>query len=188
MAEPAPPAWFEDLLQRYHRPLTAFARGLVGDVQQAQDVAQEVFVAAWRASQQQTSPFGTQIDGPGAHRWLFRVAYRRAISVRRHNGVLAWESMEQLTASAGEELTSAGAFEERIAEDDALSAALATLTPLDAACVLLHVVQGFTAAEVAQILDVSPEAAKKRIWRATERLRIAYFAQEGAPMGRQVRL
>ncbi len=52
------------------------------------------------------------------------------------------------------------------------------MAPQDAACLLLSVVQGFTAAEIAQIIDIAPEAAKKRITRAKQRLRAAYFAQE----------
>ena len=55
------------------------------------------------------------------------------------------------------------------------------------ACVLLHVVHGFTAAVVARIIEINPVATKKRLWRAIERLRIAYFACERAVVGEQER-
>lgn len=190
MGEPAQPEWFEPLLQGYYRRLIAFARGLLGDVQQADDVVQEVFVAAWRAAQQRTPPFVTPLDEIGAHRWLFQVAYRRAVSVRRHNSVIAWESLDELDepdAPLTAMSTPVAAFEDRIVERDALTTALARLSPVDAACVLLHVVHGFTAPEVAQIMEIGPEAAKKRLWRATERLRAAYLAPEAHAAGERVR-
>lgn len=189
MAGQAQPEWFEPLLQSYHRRLVAFVHALLGDSQQALDVVQEVFVAAWRAAQQATPPFGTALDEAGAHRWLFRVAYRRAISARRHTSVIRWESLDELdehVPRAADEQAGVS-FEERIAEGDALSAALARLSALDAACVLLHVVHGLSIAEVAQIIEASPEAAKKRVWRATERLRTAYFAPEPRLARKQVR-
>lgn len=193
MAGSDQPEWFEPLLQSYYRRLIAFARGLLGDPLQADDVVQEVFVAAWRAAQQRTPPFGDVLDQIGAHRWLFRVAYRRVISVRRHDSVIAWESLNELDELDEPATPSAGvgspvaAFEDRVAEGEALSSALARLSRIDAACVLLHVVHGFTAPEVAQIIEVSPEAAKKCLWRATERLRAAYFASEARVVGKQVR-
>lgn len=186
MAQPPQPAWFDDLLERYYRRLIAFAQGLLGDAQAAHDVVQEAFVAAWRATQQQKPPFAPALDAAGAHRWLFRVAYNRAISVRRHTTVLNWESLDQPDAfEASDPVQSA--FEERVVEGDALAAALGRLSPEDAACILLHVVQGFTATEVAQILGISPDAAKKRLSRAIERLRGAYFAADGVPAGKRGR-
>jgi DNA-directed RNA polymerase specialized sigma24 family protein len=59
-----------------------------------------------------------------------------------------------------------------------LQAILAGMPPQDVACLLLNIVQGFTSAEIAQIVDIGPEAAKKRLARAKQRLRAAYFAQE----------
>jgi RNA polymerase sigma-70 factor (ECF subfamily) len=184
MAEPAQPAWFDDLLERHYRRLIAFANGLLGDAQAAHDVVQETFVAAWRATQREQPPFTPVLDEVGAKRWLYRVAYRRAISVRRHNGVLTWESLDSPDASEASDPAQT-AFVDRIVEGDALAAALARLSPEDAACVLLHVVQGFKTPELAQILEISPEAAKKRVWRATERLRAAYFATDGIPAGKR---
>jgi RNA polymerase sigma factor (sigma-70 family) len=194
MGEPGQPEWFENLLQGHYRRLLAFACGLLGDMHQADDVVQEVFVAAWRAAQQQKAPFAATLDEVGAHRWLFRVAYRRAISLRRHNGVLHWESLDAIEededdVNLGLALSATpSSFEDQVVERTALTAALARLSSLDATCLLLHVVHGFSAAEVAQIIEVSPEAAKKRLWRATERLRTAYFARDGAPAGRIIRI
>lgn len=176
--QPDQPNWFDDLLRGYHPRLFAFARGLVGDEPQAAEVVQEVFVATWRTAQQRKPPFAASLDEAGAHRWLFQVTYRRAISRRRHDSIIAFESLDELEDAAAVERLSPPAFEDRIAEGEALAAALARLSPLDAACVLLHIVHGFTAREVATILEVSPEAAKKRLWRATERLRSAYLALE----------
>ncbi|MGE5333270.1 MAG: RNA polymerase sigma factor, partial [Nitrososphaerota archaeon] len=50
----------------------------------------------------------------------------------------------------------------------------------DAACVLLHAVQGLTSTEIADVLDISLAAAKKRLTRALQRLRLSYFEQNRA--------
>ncbi|MGZ3676525.1 MAG: sigma factor-like helix-turn-helix DNA-binding protein, partial [Ktedonobacterales bacterium] len=39
---------------------------------------------------------------------------------------------------------------------------------------------GYTAAQIAQIVGIAPEAAKKRLARAKERLRVAYSHQNRA--------
>jgi RNA polymerase sigma-70 factor (ECF subfamily) len=124
------------------------------------------------------------LDAAGAHRWLFRVAYNRAISLRRHTTALTWESLDQPDAFEASD-PAQSTFEDRVMEEEALSAALGRLSAEDAACILLHVVQGFTAAEVAQIHGISLDAARKRISRAIERLRAAYFAADGMPAGKR---
>jgi DNA-directed RNA polymerase specialized sigma24 family protein len=68
-------------------------------------------------------------------------------------------------------------FDDQIAEGEVLRKALARLEPQDAACLLLNVMQGFTAMEIALILDITPPAAKKRVFRAKQRLGDAYFAE-----------
>src|SRR5262249_24769119 len=167
-ATPAQPEWFEDLLQRYYRQLSAFVRGMLGSAQQGDDIVQEVFVAAWRAAQQGKAPFGAWLDEVGTRRWLFRVAYRRAISLRRHSSVLSWESLDALReAVAGTALrTTSTSFEERVVERAALTAALGCLSLSDAACVLLYFAQDCTLLELAGSFQISPQAAKQRIKRA----------------------
>lgn len=166
---------FSALLQRTQGPLIGFVRGLLRDAEEARDVAQEVFADAWRALLHGKHPFVPGGDEAGMRRWLFHAAYCEAVSILRHRCLLRWEPLEAADAVSVEEYHAPEPFEDRVAEADALRTALRSLSPDDAACVLLHVVQGFTAAEVAAIVAISPQAARRRISRAKERLRYAYF-------------
>lgn len=175
MGEPVRDGWFEGLLARYHDRLAWFVNGLVADDSQARDIAQETFVAAWRARSRGAAPFDSDADEAGSRRWLYRVAYNRAISFLRQRRRTGWDSLEKLDTEEAD-VRAPVAFEDQVAEADLLRRALSQMSPDDVAAVLLHVVHGFTAPEIAQILDISLAAATKRVWRAKERLRSAYFS------------
>lgn len=172
---PLPVAVFTDLLHRHQWPLYGFVRHLLLDDEQARDVVQETFCKAWKAFQRAGPPFAEGHDAEQQRRWLFHVAYCEAISVLRRRKRLRWESLED---TAHEDASLTEAFENQIAENDALRAALTALSREDSAAVLLNVVYGFAAPEIASMLDISLQAAKKRLTRAKQRLRAAYFAQE----------
>jgi RNA polymerase sigma-70 factor (ECF subfamily) len=167
---------FASLLEASQGALRGFVCGMVGSLEQAQDITQDVFVDAWRAATRGHAPFDGTGDIAAMRRWLFHVAYQRAVSALRRGALLRFESLDVRQPTPPARIHESAPFEERIAEGDALQAALDALEPQDAACVLLSVVQGFTAPEVAMILDISPVAAKKRLTRAKQRLRHAYLA------------
>ncbi|HEY7358775.1 MAG TPA: sigma-70 family RNA polymerase sigma factor [Ktedonobacterales bacterium] len=171
VAEFSPEA-FVDLLDRCQWALFSFLRGIVGDEEQARDLMQDTFYHAWRAAQRGLPPFDGD-DEAGMRRWLFHVAYNRAISVLRRRRLIQWLPLESVTLSI--------VFEDQLAEGQAVRAALATLSAADAACLLLIIVQGFTAAEAGQIIGASPQAVAKRLSRAKQRLRDAYLAQNPRP-------
>lgn len=172
------PAIFADALSRYQGALHAFLLGFVHDGEQARDLTQDVFCDAWRAVQRSASPFSPADadDDEGRRRWLFHTAYCRAVSQLRRTKRIAWESLD-----ADDMLQRAprmpGRFEERVAEAHALQQALAELPPEAVACVLLSVVHGFTSSEIAVIVGISHDAAKKRLTRAKQLLRAVYLAQ-----------
>jgi RNA polymerase sigma-70 factor, ECF subfamily len=174
----SPPAMFVELLRETQGSLYGFVRGLVGDHEQARDVVQDVHVDAWRAARCGAPPFGHDWDAHAARRWLFVVAYRTAASVVRHRRRINWETLDTHDPPESDYFYEPVAFEDQIAEGDALQTILARMAPQDVACLLLNIVQGFTSAEIAQIVGMAPEAAKKRLVRAKQRLRAAYFAQE----------
>ena len=65
--------------------------------------------------------------------------------------------------------------------------ALSQLSRDRAACLLLHVKEGFSYAEVAAIVGITPEAARKRIARAKEQFRTLYDEQSKDVASRAVR-
>ncbi|MGE5334264.1 MAG: RNA polymerase sigma factor, partial [Nitrososphaerota archaeon] len=160
--------------------LVAFARGLVGDEEMARDITQDAFVDAWRAASQHMppfEPFETPDDLTGIRRWLFTVTFRRAIKHRRRGRRIAWESLEARGAAIPAMLRASPPFEDALAEADVLRAALRSIEPEDAACVLLQVVHGFSTAEIAEILAIRADAVRKRLSRAKQRLRDAYLTR-----------
>jgi len=172
----APPTLFASIMADLQRALYAFVRGLVGDDEHARDIVQDVFVDAWRAVRQGTPPF-TDNDDAAIRRWLFHAAYCDAVSVLRRRRLIRWESLDAPARTKREYEYSShqASFEDQVIERSVMQDALSDLDPADAACLLLNVLQGFTAVEIATIMGISPEAGKKRLSRAKQRLRDAYF-------------
>ena len=172
---------FSALAHHYTQPLHVFLCGLTHDPELARDLLQDTFIAAWNAAQHGSEPLVTNGDASGVQSWLYRVAYRRAVDVLRRRRLIRWESLHDLLDREElPEAANASSFEEIVAEHEAMGQALAALTPEDSACLLLMVVQGFTAREAALIIGSSPAAMGKRIGRAKRRLLAAYLAQDAS--------
>ena len=170
---------FGDLLNATQGALAGFVRRMVGDAEEARDLTQDVFVDAWRLARRAEPPFVVPIEMSGVRRWLFHAAYRAAVSALRRRGVIAWESLDAQEPFALDPADEEPAFDARIVDRDAVTSALDALPPPDTAALLLNIVYGFPSPEIARILGVAPDAARKRLSRAMRRLRAAYFTQEG---------
>jgi RNA polymerase sigma-70 factor (ECF subfamily) len=171
-----PEAMFEDVLAQSQASLITFARGLVGDWELARDITQDTFVAAWQAMVRNMPPFDALDDMAGIRRWLFTVAYRQAIKHLRRRRVIAWETLDDSVSTAAM-LQEKPSFEDAVADAETLRLALLSVGPEDAACFLLQAAHGFSAAEVAAILDIRTDTLRKRFSRARQRLREAYKTQ-----------
>ncbi|HEX2350712.1 MAG TPA: sigma-70 family RNA polymerase sigma factor [Ktedonobacterales bacterium] len=202
-AAPAPLslAAFSAVVDQWQAALFGFLQGMLGDAEQARDLTQDTFHNAWRATQALAPPWSSAYDDDERRRWLFHAAYCRAISHMRRRKVIRWASLDWAGVALREDdgfdtsfddvgaLTVAGSFEQRVVEAEALRAALARLRPDDAACLLLRVTQGFSAAEVAAMLGITTDAVGQRLSRARRRLRAVYLAQnppDDADVGRSV--
>jgi len=177
--EESPEAVFEDVLAQTQVSLITFVRGLVGDWELARDITQNTFVAAWRSMVRNSPPFDTLDDVAGIRRWLFTVAYRQAIKHLRRRRVIAWEPLDD-SVSTETVLQVRPSFEDAVADAETLRLALLSVGPEDAACFLLQAAHGFSAAEVAAILDIRTDTLRKRFSRARQRLRDAYNEQSQA--------
>jgi RNA polymerase sigma-70 factor (ECF subfamily) len=190
MADPPPAPFsaeaFQALLDRWYEPIRRFVHGLVHGPEDACDIAQEVFADCWRVSRRSLPPFTFPPDERALRNWLFHAAFCDAVSLLRRRSVIAWERLDPEDGEPSVDFPAGPSFEERVVEAEALHAALRTLSPEDVACLRLAVLEDWTSVEIAQVLEITPDAARKRLSRAMQRLRAAYFAQQ-APIWERTR-
>lgn len=149
---------FEALVRRHQAPVYRVALRMVGAAADAEDVAQETFVQAWRslASFRAHSTFAT---------WLYRIATNRSLDLlakRRPS-----EGLEHLGGDADLDPAAVLARRERTAS--VLDAVLA-LPPEQRATLVLREFEGLPYAEIGEVLGISLAAVKGRIHRARRAL------------------
>lgn len=148
---------FEELVRRHQAQIYRLAWRMLGDRAEAEDLAQDVFLAAWRgiASLQAEAAFGG---------WLYRLAVNRCLNVLRGRRPAAELDPVALRSVRSDEQPEQAA--EVGAQLSALNGALRQLTPPQRACWLLREVHGCSYEEIGDILDVSATAVRGRIARA----------------------
>ena len=150
-------------------------RQVGGDTHLAQDVTQGVFIALARKA--------GSIDGEDALAgWLFRAAGYAAKGAMRMRRRRAYHEAEAGRMSV-ESRDAAGSSDDTVARLDALGPlvedAVANLRERDRRAVLLRFYQQKSHRQVGEALGLSEEAAKKRVARAVEKLRVT-LARRGA--------
>jgi len=163
---------FDAIFTRYHRAIYAYLLGMVGDVEQAQDLAQDTFLKAYTAL--------ARTPDPALPAWLYRIATNTALDALRRRRRLTW--LPFAPGDEGHWPTPAPDLPTQYAEREAVGAALAQLSPRDRACLLLRARDGLTLEEIAQALGLSTGAAKMTLYRAKERFRAAYAARPSCPV------
>ena len=170
-------ASFELLLQRFRTPLVNFLFRMVRNREQAEDLAQEVFLRVYRAREEYvpSAKFTT---------WLFRIATNLALNSVRDNRRRKLElSLDEPLASAdgeGDEKPldvpePSPNIEQHLVEDarrKMIRHAIDKLPEKQRAAVLLHKYQELDYAEIAKILACSESALKSLLFRAYEALRV----------------
>jgi len=168
---------FALLLQRYRTPLVSFLYRMVRNREQAEDLAQEVFLRVYRARKDYvpSAKFTT---------WLFRIATNLALNSVRDTRYQQMEiSIDQpVTADPeeGDERTVDVAdkrpdIEQHLVEEarrKMIRHAIEKLPEKQRAAVLLHKYQELDYGEIAKILQCSESALKSLLFRAYEALRV----------------
>jgi len=156
---------FEDLVARYQAPLFRYLRGLVGDQEQARDLLQETFLRAYRSL--------GGLEDPGLLRsWLYRIAHNQACSLLRRRRLISWLPLSFGYQASWPNPDRSAVEAARVAE------ALERVPVQQRAPLLLHLVAGFSYAEVAEMLQVSEGTVRMRISRGRAAFRVAYGAGE----------
>lgn len=162
---------FAELVRRYLDLTWAAARRITGDPDLARDVAQTVFADLARKARY--LPPGTVLPG-----WLHRAAGLAARKVIRGNRRRTERERQAMNDPSLQNDSAAGSTEvERLLPQ--LDEALTALGDTDRHAVVLRFLAGKGLAEVGRALGVNEDAARKRVTRAVEKLRI-WFERRGA--------
>ena len=152
------PEAFRGLYDVMAGPLQAFAHGLVSDRTVAEDVVQDVFLRLTRHVRRFRG------DGRSLLAWLYTTTRRRCADHHRGRG----RRRERLVAAPPE---SAAAPPMPDALDPDVEAALAELTEMQRAAIVLRRVHGYDGHEVGEILGVDRDAVYALCARGERRLR-----------------
>jgi RNA polymerase sigma-70 factor (ECF subfamily) len=150
---------FSVLVQRRQGWLRALLLQLCGGAAEADDLAQETFLRAWRRL--------TQLRDPNAFSaWLRSLAVRRFVDARR--GLrLQVDDPEALEASVDTDPTPDHAAGARID----LERALGLLMPAERLCIVLNLGEGLSHGEVEQLTGLPLGTVKSHIARGVQKVR-----------------
>ena len=168
---------FALLLHRYRTPLVNFLYRMVRNREQAEDLAQEVFIRVYRAR-------ADYVPSAKFTTWLFRIATNLALnSVRdtRHQRMeVSLDAPVTVDSEEGDERPLDVAeknpnIEEHLVQEaqrNMIRHAIDKLPEKQRAAVLLHKYQDLDYGEISKILSCSESALKSLLFRAYETLRV----------------
>jgi RNA polymerase sigma-70 factor (ECF subfamily) len=154
---------FDEVYRDHADAVFRFCVSQVRDVDTAEDLAGDVFAAAF-AAYQRVHP-----DPAGVRTWLFRIARNAVIDQYRREG-----RRRSLVARIGRDREFPDSVEESVVQRFDLRsvvAAMETLRERDRQLVGLRVAGGLSYAEVGQVVGIRESAAKMATHRALERVR-----------------
>lgn len=178
---------FEELMLRYQGRLVTILEHLVSSRDQAEDLAQEVFLRVYRARK-------TYVPGAKFSTWLFTIANNVALNALRTKSRRREVNLEVRESSLtganpleGMAQASSGQIPSRQLDKaemrDVVRMALDALNDRQRAAVLLNKFEGMSYADIAETMDLSPQAIKSLLSRARVNLRevLEPYLERGDP-------
>jgi RNA polymerase sigma-70 factor (ECF subfamily) len=177
-------AAFEELVSRYQARLLNVMAHLMGSREQADDLAQEVFLRVFRARKNYK---------PGAKftTWLFTIANnvasnarrskarRREVNMATNEGDTSSMSLEEMAKEASALMPARQFDQGEMAE--VVRLAMQTLNERQRMAVLLSKFEGMSYVEIGETMNLSLQATKSLLSRARENLRLILepYMQDG---------
>lgn len=160
---------FGELVRRYERPIYSLIGRMVRDRQQAEDLAQEAFVRAWRKlhTYDSTRPFRS---------WMFKIAHNLTLdSLRRARlDTVSLETPDEESFDPIARLQDEGTDPEDQAHQrravEALEQAIGELRQDHREVLLLRFRDGLSYDEIAEVLEVPLGTVKTHLHRARKQL------------------
>jgi RNA polymerase sigma factor (sigma-70 family) len=167
---------FEALVQRYQPRLLAFCRHMLGSQEDAEDVLQEVFTAAFNAMRADDRPIN-------ARPWLYRIARNRSLNHLRRPQPAGQDSMDVFERDGG--ATTADTVHKR-EEFRQIVADVHELPETQRTALLLREIDALSYDQIAEAMDTTIPSVKSLLVRA--RVSLAEAAESRLLTCAEVRL
>jgi len=161
---------FELLFMRYEARISAYVRGMVRDHGRAEDVTQEVFIAALRRMRETDRPIAFKP-------WIYEIAKNACIDAfrrTRNTNEVSFDAGDSLKPADQRRLTAAGSepddvVDTKLALDD-LCGAFGGLSPSHHEILVMREFEGLSYREIGDRLGLSRAAVESTLFRARRRL------------------
>lgn len=153
------------IIDRHGRGLRLFAARLLGRTDDAEDIVQEVFVAAWKHAGRFDPRKGR------ATTWLYRIAANRCIDARRRRSFRAFIGLDAMADEPADDAPAADARLGARQELAAVRAGLSALPERQRMALLLRAVADMDVPEIAAVMGTSVGSAEQLLVRGRRALR-----------------
>ena len=157
---------FQELVSRYHQKVYTVILGLLGNREDALDVAQETFFRAFRKIR-------TFQGGSSFYTWLYRIAVNLSIDAQRRqkrNPLDFRETMDGVLEAQNEFANDPLADAQNKELGTMLLRAINDLTPEHKAVIVLRTIEGLSYKDIGQILGCSEGTVMSRLHYARKKL------------------
>jgi RNA polymerase sigma factor (sigma-70 family) len=161
-------AAFEALVQRYQSRLLAFCRHMLGSREDAEDVLQDVFAAAFNAILADERDINVRP-------WLYRIARNRSLNHLRRASAVGMDSMDTYFADHGQSVP------ERILQRESfrdLVDDIGHLAETQRTALLLREIDALSYEQIAEVMDTTVPSVKSLLVRARVSLAEAAEARQ----------
>jgi RNA polymerase sigma-70 factor (ECF subfamily) len=153
------------IIDRHGRGLRLFAIRLLGSAGDAEDIVQDVFVAAWKHAGRFDPQKGR------ASTWLYRIAANRCIDHRRRRSFRAFIGLDAMTDEPAGDEPAADARVGARQELAIVRGGLAALPERQRMALLLRAVADMDVPEIAEVMGTSVGSAEQLLVRGRRALR-----------------
>ena len=157
---------FSDIVEHYHAPIHRYLYRMTGDYELAEDLTQDTFIQAYENMKKTDSEISLKP-------WLYTIAENNARQYYRRKKLVAFIHV----SSTGVDEIPDGNRTEEMNRSLAIKEALLKVPYKNRVCMVLHFIEGFRYREIAETLEISKEAVRKRVARGSLEFRRHYSGE-----------
>ena len=155
---------FEEIVNSYQSMVVNLCHSMTGSLEDAEDLAQEVFIKVWEKSSRFRGDSSLQT-------WIYRIAINTSLNFTRKNKFNTFfQSIESIFESPGSQDNPHKSLESK-EQQNQIQMAIQTLPENQRIALTLRTFKDHSYAEISEIMDVSVGSVESLIFRAKKNLK-----------------